>query len=154
MSTLSKAIGYLSTLTQVSTGNVPSSGSVANIVMYANTSDIRTLGYWSAMTARATVVGGTGAQLTPSFKLQAYNATSATWYDISGSELSTTVQSYNPVGTTHEIAPVAVAYGNIVTPLKIQVPYNHRVVGNFSNPGSNGATYDIYGLLETYKSDS
>ena len=73
---------------------------------------------------------------------------------ISGSELSTTVQSYNPVGTTHEIAPLAVADGNIVTPLKIQVPYNHRVVGTFSNPGSNGGTYDIYGLLETYKSDS
>ena len=152
MSTFSPAIGYATEITQVSTGNVPFGGSVSDVVMYTNNTDSKLLAYFTPMTARLTVAGGAGQQLTPNFEIQVYNSVTATWYQVTNSLLSTTFQSYASVGITHEIEPDYVSANNIYTAIKIQIPYGHRVVGNFSNPGSNSGTWDIFGLVEKYKS--
>jgi hypothetical protein len=153
MSTFSPAIAYATTLSQVSTGNIPHNSSISGVVIYENTNP-KSLDYYEVMTARCTSTGGSSAQLEPTgFDLQVWNPDSATWFTIGGGFFATGAQSYTAAGIAKAISPgLNLESNSITTPLKVRVPYRHRIIANFANSGGNSATYDIFGLIEKYLS--
>ncbi len=147
MGTYTKAQKYSSTYTSVASGTVPFGSSLVDVLVYENTNS-KSIDKFCPMNARRTAGGGASAQFGAAFKLQSYNSSGASWHDVPGASITIAAVVFNANGVVKTMQPSIGQDGQLWTPQKIEVPYKHRIVATYNNPGPDSMAADVFHLIE------